>query len=151
MKASIEVVGLQQLLKDMRRLGPDLNLQVRESSKKIAEDEVPRLKAAANSSDKLSAAVGVTVRARQDRVPKIVAGGAKRVTSSKAKAGDVFFGAEFGGQKRKTTQQFRLHRGRQGYWLWPQLRADEKRMVAEWLDAIERAMEDNDMTDRLGG
>lgn len=149
MKAGIEVQGLKELLKDMNRLGPAFNREVRASSKKIAEDEVPRLKAAANISNKMSAAVGVTVRARSDRVPQIIAGGAKRVAlSTKPKAGDVFFGAEFGGGKRKTTRQFRPHRGRRGYWFWPQIREDEKRMVAEWLDAIDRAMEDQAVIDR---
>lgn len=149
MRAGIEVQGLKELLKDMNRLGPAFSREVRVASKKIATDEVPRLKSAANSSDKLSAAVGVTVRARSDRVPSIVAGGAKRVAvSTKPKAGDVFFGAEFGGGKRKTTRQFRPHQGKRGYWFWPQIREDEKRMVAEWLAAVERVLEDQTMIDR---
>ena len=149
MRAGIEVAGIKEILKEFSRLGPDLNKEVRVSSKRIAEDEVPRLKAAANRSDRLSAAVGITVRARSDRVPQIIAGGAKRIAvSTKPKAGEVFFGAEFGGGMRKSTRQFRPHRGRKGYWFWPQIRDDEQRMVKEWMEALERVLEDQSMIDR---
>lgn len=150
-KAGIQVTGLTEVLRELNRLGPAVNREVRVSAKAIAEDEAPRLRAAAErSGDRLSAAVGVTVRARSDRVPKIVGGGAKRVsTSRRPKAGDVFFGAEFGGGKRDTTKQFRPYkrhgRGGLGYWLWPQIRQDQERMMTEWLAALDRVL--NNKTD----
>jgi hypothetical protein len=73
-----------------------------------------------------------SVRARRDRVPVIVAGGA-------SKAGQVFFGAEFGGQRRKTTQQFRPYRGTQGYWFYPALRAMTPKVLEEYGKALDRA------------
>ena len=47
--------------------------------------------------------------------------------------GDVFFGAEFGGRGRKTTQQFLRHRGRQGYFFWQAVR-DNRSFIAKTYD-----------------
>ena len=40
------------------------------------------------------------------------------------RAGKMALGTEFGGKGRRTTQQFRTHRGRQGYFFWPAIRRD---------------------------
>jgi len=134
---------------------------------------------AGRASDKQSAAVASFVRARRDRVPAISAGGTSRTgVAGGAKAGELFFGAEFGGGSNKqferqvtktqyttktgktrtrtsygkaefvgqkaTTNQFRPWLGKQGYWFWPQLRADQDRMFARWeavVNAIAREWE----------
>lgn len=150
MKQKIVLNGVDALLKELSGLGPDLNRQIRAASKKNSESEVVRLRAAATRSDRQSAAVGVSVRARADRLPSILAGGARRMNVSGAKgkerphAGDIFFGAEFGGQKRKTTQQFRPHKKREGYWLWPQLRHDEAKLIEGWTEALELVLKANE-------
>ena len=48
------------------------------------------------------------MKRKSDRVPALTAGGSRKVKSSTGKvtAGDVFFGYEFGGGARPTTQQF---------------------------------------------
>jgi hypothetical protein len=51
--------------------------------------------------------------------------------------GDVFFGAEFGGRGRKTTQQFLRHRGRQGYFFWQAVRDSRSFIVKEYVLAID--------------
>jgi len=53
---------------------------------------------------------------------------------------DVFFGAEFGGGRRKTTQQFLRHRGRSGYFFWQAVRDSKSYIVQEYSDAIERVL-----------
>lgn len=53
---------------------------------------------------------------------------------------DVFFGAEFGGRRRKTTQQFLRHRGRSGYFFWQAVRDSKSYIVTEYSDAIERVL-----------
>ena len=50
--------------------------------------------------------------------------------------GDVFFGAEFGGRRRKTTQQFLRHRGRQGYFFWQAVRDNRSYIANAYEDAI---------------
>jgi hypothetical protein len=52
----------------------------------------------------------------------------------------VFFGAEFGGQRRKTTQQFRPYRGKQGYWFYPTLRAATPKVLDDYGHALDRAI-----------
>lgn len=51
--------------------------------------------------------------------------------------GDVFFGAEFGGRGRKTTQQFLRHRGRQGYFFWQAVRDSRSFIAKEYVQAID--------------
>ena len=54
----------------------------------------------------------------------------KRKAAGKVNMGKVFYGAEFGGAARKTTMQFRPHRGRQGYFFWQAVR-DNKEEIAK--------------------
>lgn len=143
MKVGIEVEGLREVLTRLNKLGPDLNREVRVSSKEIAEEEAGRIRSAAGGSgDVVSAAVGATVRARSDRLPSIVGGGARRLhqLSGKPRLSDVFFGAEYGGGKRATTRQFRPHKGKVGYWFWPQIREDQELMLQEWAEALDRVL-----------
>ena len=140
-KSGVHVEGLKPVLRQLSRLGPDLNRELRASSKEIAAEEASKIRAAAGS-DQLSAAVATTIRARSDRLPSIVGGGARRLSSlsGNPRAGEVFFGAEYGGGKRKTTRQFRPHRGRAGYFVWPTLRDDQEHMLVRWSEAVERAI-----------
>ena len=46
-------------------------------------------------------------------------------------------GAEFGGQGRPTTQQFRPHLGRQGYFLYPTIRDNQDRIEDEYLSKVD--------------
>lgn len=55
--------------------------------------------------------------------------------------GDVFFGAEFGGRGRKTTQQFLRHRGRQGYFFWQAVRDSKSYIAKEYVAALDRVVE----------
>ena len=172
----IQIEGLRPLLRRLNQLPKTAQAELREAAQAIADDEAARIASAARGSDRQSAAVAGFVRSRKDRVPAIAAGGTARTgVSGGATAGQLFFGAEFGGGSTKkftrevtetqyttrtgktrtrktfgaakfagrknTTNQFRPHLGRTGYWFWPQLRADEARMLARWeqaLEAIER-------------
>lgn len=60
--------------------------------------------------------------------------------TGKTRTRRTFSAAKFVGTKN-TTNQFRPHLGRTGYWFWPQLRQDQERMYQRWaavLAAIER-------------
>ena len=143
MRVGIEVEGLREVLARLNKLGPDLNREVRVSAKEIAEEEAGRIRSAAGASgDIVSAAVGATVRARSDRLPSIVGGGARRLNqlSGKPRLSEVFFGAEYGGGKRATTRQFRPHKGRTGYWFWPQIREDQEQILQKWTEGLERVL-----------
>lgn len=128
----IHVEGLNETLRAFKQYGPDATNELRTEAKALSSQVAARQKAAGAGSDRQSAMAARTVRARRDRVPVIVAGGRSR-------PGMVFFGAEFGGRRRRTTQQFRPYRGRTGYWFYPTLRAMTPRLLEAYGDALDRA------------
>ena len=128
----IHVEGLNETLKAFKQYGPDAANELRTAAKEIATGVAARQSAAGRSSDKQSAKAAATVRARRDRTPVIVAGG-------KSRNGQIFFGAEFGGRRRKTTQQFRPYTGHTGYWFYPTLRAAIPKILDEYGNALDRA------------
>ncbi|MDO5534368.1 MAG: hypothetical protein Q4F65_06935 [Propionibacteriaceae bacterium] len=166
-RMGLEVEGLKPFLARVSKLPKTAQAELRERAQDIADDEARRLSAAGRSDDKQSQAVAQFIKSRRDRVPYVQAGGNKKTgVSGGAKAGELFFGAEFGGQsskrfedttktvtgrtgkqrtvrtgsrfvgKKNTTAQFRPHLGRTGYWFWPQLRRDQERMFSRWEEAV---------------
>lgn len=155
----IVVDGLDGLFAALRTLPKEASQAMREGARKIADRELPRVVSAGLASDKQSALVARTITTKSDRVPTIRAGGPKtlpierkayRSTTRKLKsgrgklvkpkAGDVFFGAEFGGGGRPTTRQFRPHKGHDGYWLWPTLRDDADDMLDAYQQLIDKVL-----------
>lgn len=142
MAEAVELDGAEELRRRVRNLPKVANASMRTAAKGIVEKEVPRIQAAAGS-NKQARMVASTIRARSDRYPTIVAGGSRRLSPSRKTkgkgrptAGEVFFGAEFGGAQRPTTQQFRPYQGRRGYFFWPTLRKDAQQIGEQWEQAI---------------
>lgn len=127
MKVSVQVEGLNETLKAFNAYGRDANRELRQAAAVEADRLVAAIILAGEARGKQAALTTGSVKRRSDRVPVIVAGGTRRVTRTsgkgKATAGDVFFGAEFGGGRRPTTRQFPPWAGRRGYWFWPTVRA----------------------------
>lgn len=161
MQDVVEVEGADRVRAKLKGLPREANTKLREKARAIVNDVTPRLITAAKGSDAQSRLVAGAIRTRSDRYPTIMAGGSKKLNPSrrisrsrtqrtksgrgklmKPSAGDVFFGSEFGGQKRKTTQQFRPSKGREGYWFWPTLRQEETRIGQQWLDAVDEVLEE---------
>lgn len=139
LRINLAVEGARPLLSALNKMPKALQMNLRVASQAIADEEADAIQAAAKTSDSMSALVAPTVRSRKDRVPMIIGGGARKLTQARGKprAYDLFFGAEFGGQQRPTTQQFRPHKGKLGYWFWPTIRRDEPQIVGHWMDAID--------------
>lgn len=135
MEKEVQVLGIRETLRAFNRLPKEANAALRERTKKLAEVLAGKVRSAGRSSDRQSAAVAVTAKARKDRIPKIVLGGAKRVTSSKTPAHLIFFGAEFGAGSR--LRQFRPHLGRVGYWAYPTIRAETEETAKVWQDVLD--------------
>lgn len=143
--------GMRQTLAAFRHLPKDANNELRDASMRIATLLADSAKNASKI-DAQSAAVGTTVRAIRDRVPVVQAGGARRVTSSGARAFEILFGSEFGMNRRSgwyaslrygrsEGRQFSPHRGQRGRWFFPTVEREQVRVVAEWdraADAIVR-------------
>ena len=88
---------------------------------------------------------GITKAAASTKAEKKVAGGAITVKGSGVvlggsdRAGLMALGTEHGGKRRKTTQQFRQWRGKEGYFFWPAIRSHSDEIKKKWdamLDVI---------------
>lgn len=154
--------------KELRKAAQEVAQVVVDRARVNARAQPPHGKPRQGSSGRSQAAIVVEgLRARRDRLPTIkldhnklypsksrnnrsrgrgmmgpgLASAGIKGFDRKVTMGDVFFGAEFGGRRRKTTQQFLRHRGRQGYFFWQAVR-DNKSFIAEaYQDAIESVLE----------
>jgi hypothetical protein len=98
---------------------------------------------------KQTMAVAKTVRAVKDRLPYIKVGGERTITSTKAKAGDLLMGSEFGGPSWFPNGGRRFYwqspkkspRGNVGYWIFPTLRENQAELTDKWHDAVEKYVE----------
>ena len=140
--AQYEVLGLKQLLRVLSKLPKDLQNDVRDASQAIATDLAAGAQAAASTP--LQTLAASTLKARRDRVPVVASTGTVR---KGVLARDIFYGAEFGGQRRKTTLQFMPWRGNSsgaGYFLYPTARARGQRYFEMWGEALDKAFKDWD-------
>ena len=131
----VKVEGVNETLRAFNRLPKEANKALRERTKELASVLADKARSAGSGSDRQSAAVAQNVKAKKDRIPKLSAGGAKRITSSRTPAHLIFFGAEFGAGSR--LRQFRPHLGREGYWLYPTIRANTEETAKVWQDVLD--------------
>jgi hypothetical protein len=146
------VAGLN---KAMRRLPKETVSQLRDASQRIADRIAADARARAQGQSGLAAIVGPTIRAGRDRVPVVRMGGAGKLPDSgdgwerdrdgaHQTIGDAMWGAEFGGRRRPTTQQFLPWRGSgegAGYFLWPAIREDSDWIDEQYSEALGDALE----------
>lgn len=132
-RMSLQVEGLEETVREFRNLSrevkDDADEQVRAIAKLVAADA----KAAARTPAELKASG--TIKAQKNSVS--LGGGGKR-----NRAGNMALGTEFGGRRRPTTQQFRPHEGKVGYFFWPSLRDNERTIKKMWDDLLADLVED---------
>lgn len=108
---------------DMRKIAGDI-------SQKVAERV--RQNAGIYGNTNQNRAIAESIRlSKSEKAPYFTIGGTQRVTSTGARAGEILAGAEFGSTRFK---QFPNHRGQQGWFIFPTLRAMQKQITQEWLD-----------------
>lgn len=148
---AIQVEGLTDILNDLQKIEPNFNKEMRKAGMAVAQLLVNEAVKEAASVTRARQALEVMkgMRAQSDRLPTIklnYKGGfvsksrPNRDRKVKVTRGDVFFGAEFGGGAKKTTDQFLRHRGRAGYFFWPTVRKEKKNIAEEYLRAIRTVM-----------
>ena len=146
-KVSIDVKGATETIRAFSRYGRDVNPDLRDAGQAAVDRIAPLLVHAMEADGGPSALVARSIVSRRDRYPTIKAGGAKAVTTSRRirgrrpRAGDLVFGAEFGGRGRPTTQQFREWRGNRGYAFYPTLRDHRSDVVDAWQLSLNRLAE----------
>jgi len=139
MKVQVKVEGLDETLRAFNKYGKDANRELRQAAGQHVDRIIGMLNTAAANAGKGAALSGGSVKRKSDRVPALTAGGSRKVKSSTGKvtAGDVFFGYEFGGGRRPTTQQFPPWLGRTGYWFWPLLRREMPALRRAYLKTLD--------------
>jgi len=134
-ETTVEIKGMKQLLRACSKIDKDLQNDIRDASAEIASDLVSGAQSAASTPLQNLAASGLKVK--RDRVPVVRVG--RTTVRPGTRLTDIFYGAEFGGGRRPTTQQFLPHRGRQGYFLYPVARSRGRAYSDMWADAIDQA------------
>ena len=130
---------------------PELKETLRRSAPQIAKPMAEAVKKAQSSSPErqVSSRMAPTTRATSENgLPAVVTGGPP-----------FTMGAEYGGQRRialtgqpvygrmprrqyrkRLTMQFRPHRGRTGYEVWPTIRREGAKVIEGYSKALDRAM-----------
>lgn len=132
---TVEIQGIKKLLRVLGQLPKDLQNEVRDASTEIATSLVSGAKQ--NARTPLQAMVAGGLKVKRDRVPVVHVG--RGMVRPGVRETDVFYGAEFGGRGRRTTQHFPAHKGTQGYFLYPYARSHGKAHAELWAEAIDKA------------
>lgn len=148
---AVLIDGLADFLRDAARADDRFNTEMRKAAQSVAEQIVDgaKMEAATVTRNRQALEVMKGMRAQRDRVPTVKLSDKSgfvsqsrpnRTRKRKVTRGDVFFGAEFGGQARKTTDQFLRHRGRSGYFFWPTVRKLKNKIAEDYLAAIDKVL-----------
>lgn len=140
---AVDHTDLRAVQAAFKRLPKEASKSLRERTQELASVLADRMQASGRADSRQSAAAATSVRARKDRVPTIVAGGAKRVAASGARAHELLYGSEFGARFRfgwyaalrfasSTARQFRPHRGAASYWLFASFEDNRDEFFQMW-------------------
>jgi hypothetical protein len=147
----IEIIGIAEYLRDAQRANQNFDKEMKKASRQVAANLIIKAKAEAATVTRSRQAIQVMrgMRARSiitptvslsHKSPFISKSNPNKNRKRPVTRGDVFFGAEFGGQARPRTQQFLRHRGRKGYFFWPTVRKEKDNIAREYLDAIQKVL-----------
>lgn len=131
----LKIDGAEQLLRAFRDLPKDATEELRVKSLEISQWMAQKATSAGRSQGKQAALVATTVKARRDKTPVVVAGGAKRLGRNKAPAGKLLFGSEFGSNRLK---QYKKHIGTGSYWFFKSVQDNQPEIEKQWLEAAEQ-------------
>ena len=148
----VEIEGLSSFVRGASKADAALKPSLKKAGKKTADLVADRTRSSASGP---WAAVYDGLRASSALYPTIAlrGGGVFRATKrgrGNVKNRDVFFGAEFGGRRRKTTMQFKQHRGTTGYVFWPTVRRSRGDIAKHYLNEIDDVLNELDTGDRRG-
>jgi hypothetical protein len=136
------VSGLNELLRDFRKLGKEAARELRASSKTIAEQHmVPAWKnAALQYAGPWGKDIADSVRAGSDRIPKVMIGSAKKVMTGGASATMVRYPSDKGDRGRAASgarNRMPAAFGSGTDWI-SQARDYQPKALQEWAKAVDR-------------
>jgi hypothetical protein len=128
----VNVEGLDRLRKDLKAVSADAPKELRQAHVSIAGTVAEDARDRAYGLGGVAAKTAPTIRASGTQAGAAIALGGPTAPWSA--------GAEFGGQGRPTTQQFRPHLGRTGYFVYPSIRDNAEDAERRELEAIDGLM-----------
>jgi len=150
---TVIIKDLFETLNKFAQASAVFNKEMRKVAYSIAKDLQGQVRIEAGTVSRASQAIQVAkgLRAKNDRIPTIGLRSNEpfisktrpnRNRKKPVTRGDVFFGAEFGGGKTKTTKQFLRHRGQSGYFFWPTVRKRKNEIATEYLESLDRIIKE---------
>jgi hypothetical protein len=142
-RAGLEVDGVKETIRAFNKLDKDSKNKARDETLKVSSLLASRIRSAAPN-DPRNQALGQSVRAKRDRVPKVNVGGlAGPTVSGGGGPRELVIGMEFGAnQNGPNSWRFpprtpRRGRGNEGYWIYPTLVRNQSDIVKQWQDSLE--------------
>jgi hypothetical protein len=147
----VEIFGLKEMQRALRKAPPETRKRVNAGSKEVAEHVVQLMKVRARSVPHAHQyeLVVPSLRAIAGRTPRMRIGGTRKArVSRKARpsVGEFIHGVEFGGGKYRRTEnggstmQFPPHRGRKGYVIFPTIAASHEFIKKEYSRQISKVL-----------
>lgn len=133
----VKVEGLAELRKALKAVSADAPKELTAASKEVATFVAADARGLAQGLGGVAARVAPTVKGSGTTT-----GGAITLNGD---AHPEALGAEFGGQGRPTTQQFRPHLGRTGYFVYPAIRQDADRIESTYVDLLDHLLRKYDL------
>ena len=134
-----QIEGLGETLALLKGWPKEANAELRTDVQRITTKHAAYLAAnAARNPDPRVRGQAPTIRAKKDRLPTVLIGGARQVKVSRPgrnpTAGDVLFGTEFGA--RPGPNAWRFPPARDSYWLFASLKGRQAGLLSEWEQAV---------------
>jgi hypothetical protein len=134
-----EVEGLGETLRLMNKWPKEAKKELRAEVQTMTSKHAAYIASqAARHPDSRVRGQAPTVRAKKDRLPTVLIGGARQVKVSRPgrnpTAGDVLFGTEFGA--RPGPNAWRFPPAQDSYWLFRSLKGRQPALLSEWEAAV---------------
>lgn len=137
--AKFQLDGARETLKRFKGLPKEASTELKQEALKLSEELARKAREQAMEAETPQAPLLVpTIRARKDRVPKIVVGGNKKIGPFRTPAYGVLFGAEFGSNQFR--QFHHAHTGRKGLWFFPTVEAEQQQISDAWNEAADHVI-----------
>lgn len=137
----VEMEGADAAKRKLRALPREAQDGARAAAGRIADMLAAEVTQAARAEGGIAAQIADAAGTTRDRFPNVKFPGSQSATftssSGSHRVRDVIFGAEFGGQGRSRTMQFRPHTGTTGRWFFPTVRAKADEIGELWNAALD--------------
>lgn len=123
------VTGLDELIAALKTVDPELVKEIKKANREAAKTLKTRAERRGRSLGSVAAKAAPQLG--------LSAGQASAGVKLDGDAVPYILGAEFGGRGRRTTMQFKPHRGQAGYFVFPTLREEFDQIVEPYQKAVD--------------